>query len=46
LERAQPVLPVIRNMPERQSAEDYIRFLKKLDKVCSKRKTLHIATDY
>ena len=76
LERAQPILPIIRNVPERQSsdyirhgtttlfaalnvlsghvigecrerhrAEDYIRFLKKLDKVCSKRKVLHIVTD-
>jgi len=76
LERAQPILPIIRNVPERQSADyirhgtttlfaaldvlsgnvigectkrhtsdDYIRFLKKLDKACSKRKVLHIVTD-
>jgi transposase len=76
LERAQPILPIIRNVPERQStdyirhgtttlfaaldvlsgnvigectkrhtSEDYIRFLKKLDKVCPKRKVLHIVTD-
>ena len=76
LERAQPILPIIRNVPERQSADyirhgtttlfaaldvlsgnvigectkrhtsnDYIRFLKKLDKTCSKRKVLHIVTD-
>ena len=76
LERKQPILPLIRNVPERQSAdymrhgtttlfaalnylsgsvigecterhrsEDYIRFLKKLDKVCPKKKALHIVTD-
>jgi len=76
LERAQPVLPIFRNVPERQSsdyirhgtttlfaaldvlsgnvigdcsekhcAEDFIRFLKKLDKVCNKRKVLHIIID-
>jgi len=76
LEREQPLLPLIRNVPERQStdymrhgtttlfaaldylsggiigecserhrSEDYIRFLKKLDKVCPKRKVLHIVTD-
>jgi transposase len=76
LERAQPILPIIRNVPERQSSDyirhgtttlfaaldvlsgnvigecterhtslDYIRFLKKLDKVCPKRKVLHIVVD-
>jgi len=76
LEREQPILPLIRNVPERQSSdymrhgtttlfaaldylsgniigecserhcsEDYIRFLKKLDKVCPRRKVLHIVTD-
>ena len=76
LEREQPILPLIRTVPERQSSdyirhgtttlfaaldylsgnvicecserhrsEDYIRFLKKLDKVCPKRKVLHIVTD-
>ena len=76
LERAQPILPLLRNVPERQSADyirhgtttlfaaldvlsgnvigdcrathnsqDYIRFLKKLDKTCEKRKVLHIVTD-
>jgi len=76
MEREQPILPLFRNVPERQSSdyirhgtttlfaaldylsgniigecserhrsEDYIRFLKKLDKVCSKRKVLHIITD-
>lgn len=76
LERAQPILPLLRNVPERQSAdyirhgtttlfaalnvlsgqiigdcrdthssEDYIRFLKKVDKACEKRKVLHIVTD-
>jgi len=76
LERSQPILPVIRNVPERQSSdyfrhgtttlfaaldylngniigeckerhtsEDYIDFLKKLDKECPKRKVLHIVTD-
>ena len=76
LEREQPILPLIRNVPERQSSDyirhgtttlfaaldylsgnvigecsdrhrskDYIRFLKKLDKVCPKRKVLHIVTD-
>jgi transposase len=76
LERNQPILPIIRNVPERQSvdylrhgtttlfaaldvlsgnvigecgdrhtAEDYIRFLKKVDKVCAKGKELHIIAD-
>jgi transposase len=76
LERSQPVLPIIRNVPERQSvdylrhgtttlfaaldvlagnvigecsdthkAEDYIRFLKKVDAVYDKRKVLHIVVD-
>jgi transposase len=74
LERSQPVLPIIRNVPERQavdclrhgtatlfaalgvlngkviggctgahSSEDFIRFLKKIDKACGKKKVLHIA---
>jgi transposase len=76
LERAQPILPIIRNVPERQSsdyirhgtttlfaaldalggkvvgdcserhtAEDYIRFLKKVDKASAKGKELHIVSD-
>jgi transposase len=76
LERAQPILPLLRNVPERQSSdyarhgtttlfaaldalsgnvigdcsprhtsEDYIRFLKKLDKTCGKGKVLHIVND-
>jgi transposase len=76
LERAQPVLPLIRNVPERQSkdyirhgtttlfaalnilngkvigecntthsSQDYIRFLKKVDKACPPKKVLHIVTD-
>jgi transposase len=76
LERSQPILPIIRNVPERQSAdylrhgtttlfaaldvlsgnvigdcnathssEDYIRFLKKVNKSCSKDKVLHIVAD-
>jgi len=76
LERNQPILPIIRNVPERQSSdymrhgtttlfaaldvlsgnvigeckerhtsEDYISFLKKIDKVCDKKKVLHIVTD-
>src|SRR5215510_804791 len=76
LERSQPILPIIRNVPERQSSdylrhgtttlfaaldvlsgnvigdcnathrsEDYIRFLKKVNKACPKKKTLHIVTD-
>ena len=76
LERSQPILPIIRNVPERQSvdyirhgtttlfaaldvlngrvigecneshaSEDFIRFLKKVDKVCEKKKVLHIVVD-
>jgi len=76
LERSQPILPVIRKVPERQTSdyfrhgtttlfaaldylngniigeckdrhtsEDYIDFLKKLDKECPKRKVLHVVTD-
>ena len=76
LERSQPILPIIRNVPERQSvdylrhgtttlfaaldvlsgkvigecnathrSEDYIRFLKKVDKACKKNKVLHIVAD-
>ena len=76
LEREQPILPILRRVPERQSAdyirhgtttlfaaldvlsgnvigecnpthnaEDYIRFLKKVDKSCAKGKVLHIVTD-
>jgi len=76
LERAQPVLPITRNVPERQSkdyirhgtttlfaalniltgkvigecnathsSQDYIRFLKKVDKACPPNKALHIVTD-
>jgi len=76
LERSQPILPMIRNVPERQTvdyfrhgtttlfaalnyltgnvigecrdrhtSDDYISFLKKLDKECPKRKVLHIVTD-
>jgi transposase len=76
LERSQPILPIIRNVPERQTAdylrhgtttlfaaldvlsgnvigeckqrhtsEDYIHFLKKIDKACAGKKTLHIITD-
>jgi transposase len=76
LERSQPVLPIIRNVPERQSvdylrhgtttlfaaldvlngtvigdcngthtAEDFIRFLKKVDKACTPKKVLHIVAD-
>jgi transposase len=76
LERSRPILPIIRNVPERQSkdyirhgtttlfaalnvlngrvigecnpthkAEDYIRFLKKVDKACASDKVLHIVTD-
>jgi transposase len=76
LERSQPILPIIRNVPERQSkdyirhgtttlfaalnalngkvigecnpthnAQDYIRFLKKVDKACASNKVLHIVTD-
>jgi transposase len=76
LERSQPILPMLRNVPERQSAdylrhgtttlfaalnvlignvigdcqathssEDYIKFLKKVDKSCAKGKVLHIIND-
>jgi transposase len=76
LQRSQPVLPIIRNVPERQTAdyirhgtttlfaaldvlsgnvigeckdrhtsEDFIGFLKKVDKGCNKKKVLHIVTD-
>jgi transposase len=76
LERSQPVLPIIRKVPERQSvdylrhgtttlfaaldvlggkvigecnpthkSEDYVRFLKKVDKGCAKDKVLHIVAD-
>ena len=76
LERSQPVLPIIRNVPERQTvdylrhgtttlfaaldlltgnvigecrerhtSDDYICFLKKIDKACAKKKVLHIVTD-
>jgi len=76
LEREQPILPIMRNIPERQSfdyirhgtttlfaaldylsgnvigecsdrhsSEDFIQFLKKLDKVCDKKKVLHIIMD-
>jgi transposase len=76
LERTQPILPVIRNVPERQTvdylrhgtttlfaaldvltgkvigecnaahgAEDFIRFLKKVDKACAPKKVLHIVAD-
>jgi len=76
LERAQPILPILRKVPERQSSdylrhgtttlfaaldalsgnvigdcsdrhrsEDYIRFLKKVDKTCEPKKVLHIITD-
>jgi transposase len=76
LERSQPVLPIIRNVPERQTvdylrhgtttlfaaldvlsgnvigdcnpthkSEDYIRFLKKVDRCCAKGKVLHIVVD-
>jgi transposase len=76
LERSQPILPIIRKVPERQSvdylrhgtttlfaaldvlsgrvigdcnpthtSEDYVRFLKKVDKACAKGKVLHIIAD-
>jgi transposase len=76
LERSQPILPILRNVPERQSAdyirhgtttlfaaldvlsgnvigectsthtsEEYVRFLKKVDKACAKDKVLHIIAD-
>jgi len=76
LERSQPILPIIRNVPERQTvdylrhgtttlfaaldvlsgnvigeckerhtAEDFIKFLRKVDKVSDKKKVLHIVMD-
>jgi len=76
LERSRPILPILRNVPERQSvdylrhgtttlfaaldilsgnvigdcnathkAQDYIRFLRKVDGSCEKGKVLHIVTD-
>ena len=76
LERSQPVLPIIRNVPERQTvdylrhgtttlfaaldilngkvigdcnkthcSEDFIRFLKKVDKGYDKKRVLHIVMD-
>ena len=76
LERSQPILPIIRNVPERQSvdyirhgtttlfaaldvlsgnvigeckathsSEDFVLFLKKVDKACAKGKVLHIVAD-
>ena len=76
LEREQPVLPIIRNVPERQSvdyirhgtttlfaaldvlsgnvigdckpthsSEDFVQFLKKVDRNCAKDKVLHIIAD-
>jgi transposase len=76
LERSQPILPLIRNVPERQTfdymrhgtttlfaalnylsgnvigecsdrntSDDFIRFLKKIDKECEKDKVLHIVMD-
>jgi hypothetical protein len=76
LERSQPVLPILRNVPGRQSVdclrhgtttlfatldipggnavgdctathrpEDYIRFLRKVDRSCERGKALHIVTD-
>jgi transposase len=76
LERSQPVLPIIRRVPERQTvdylrhgtttlfaaldvlsgnvigecsathkAEDFIRFLRKVNKTCDKEKVLHIVAD-
>ena len=76
LERSQPILPIIRRVPERQSvdyerhgtttlfaaldvlagnvigecrdrhtSEDYISFLKKVDRACAKGKVLHIVAD-
>ena len=76
LERSQPILPIIRNVPERQTvdyirhgtttlfaaldvlsgnvigeckerhtAEDFIKFLKKVDKASDKKKVLHIVAD-
>jgi transposase len=76
LERSQPILPIIRNVPERQTvdyirhgtttlfaalevlsgnvigeckkrhtSEDFIKFLKKVDKASDKKKVLHIVMD-
>ena len=76
LDRNQPILPIIRRVPERQSvdytrhgtttlfaaldvlsgqvigecnathkAEDFIEFLKKVDKGCAQKKVLHIVAD-
>ena len=76
LERSRPILPILRNVPERQSvdyirhgtttlfaaldmlggnvigdcnathkAQDYIRFLRKVDRSCEKGKALHIVVD-
>jgi transposase len=76
LERSQPILPIIRNVPERQTVdytrhgtttlfaaldalsgnvigeckkrhtwEDFVRFLKKVDKASDKEKVLHIVAD-
>jgi transposase len=76
LERSQPILPIIRRVPERQTvdyerhgtmtlfaaldvlsgkiigecntrhtAEDFIRFLKRVDKACTPKKVLHIVAD-
>jgi len=76
LERSQPVLPILRNVPERQSvdylrhgtttlfaaldilggnvigeckathkADDFIAFLRKVDRSCEKGKTLHAVVD-
>jgi transposase len=76
LDRSQPILPIIRRVPERQSvdyvrhgtttlfaaldvlsgnvvgeckdrhtAEDYIGFLKKVDRACAGKKVLHIVAD-
>ena len=76
LERSQPVFPIIKNVPERQTvdyfrhgtttlfaaldvlngkvigdcnethtANDFIRFLRKIDKRCSSQKVLHIVID-
>jgi len=76
LERSAPILPMIRNVPERQTVDylrhgtttlfaaldvlsgnvigecspthktdDYIRFLKKVDRSCAKGKVLHIIVD-
>ena len=76
LERTQPILPIVRNVPERQSidyerhgtttlfaaldllsgnvigecmdshkSEDYVKFLKKVNKNCEKDRVLHIVAD-